>query len=174
MAERLEYGPLEVLDPAAAPDRVELLQPGVFARIQWVAGALLSLVLVWSVALAAGWIDLAGWRVVTRGLPQGSEHLLWVAPGLFAAACLAMAVAGVRVVLGPERLAVQGLWPEPVARTFDLRDLRAAAFRLGTSGDGERRFLAEFAFPGTEVALVLRDRRVWEALRARFANKELR
>ena len=159
---------MEVLDPSAAPDRVELLQPALFPRIQWVAGALLSLVLVWSVALAAGWIDLAGWRVVTRRLPQGAEHLLWIAPALFAAACVAMALAGIRIVVGPERLAVQGLWPEAVSRSFDLRDLRGTAFQLGTSGDGDRRFLAEFAFPDGEVAIVLRDRRVWEALRARF------
>lgn len=163
---------MEVLDPSAAPDRVELLQPALFSRIQWLAGALLSLILVWSVALAAGWIDLSGWRVVTRRLPQGLEHLLWIAPALFAAACLAMTVAGVRIVVGPERLAVQGLWPEPVSRRFDLRDLRGAAFRLGTSGEGERRFLAEFAFPDAEVAVVLRDRRVWEALRARFRQRE--
>lgn len=174
MRDRLELGPLDAVDPRSAPRRLDLLDPPLIRRAQWVAGALSGAVLVWSVALAQGWVRVAGSTIVTGPPPSDAEHLLWIVPALFAVHCLAMAVRGVRVVLDADRLAVFGLWPLAAYRTFDLAGLRAAAFGLSQTDAGERAFRVVFTFPDARIVLHLRDRRVWEALRVRFRDRTQR
>jgi hypothetical protein len=172
--ERLELGPLDAVDPRTAPRRLDLLDPSLARRAQWVAGALAGALLVWGVALAQGWVWVAGAAVVTGPLPSGAEHLLWIVPAGFALLCLAMAVRGVRVTLDADRVAIFGLWPLTAYRTFDLTGLQGAAFGLSQTKAGERAFRVALSFADADVVLHLRDRRVWESLRIRFRDRSRR
>lgn len=171
MPEPLELGPLVTVDARTVPQRVEFSSPALLRRIQWIAVALACSVFVWAVALAAGWIRVSGWLVATQRFPRGAEHLLWSFPLLTALVCLALAVSGVRVSLDANRLAVFGVWPRALHRSFDLAALRRADFELAQTREGRSLYRMDFVFPQAEVRLYTPDRRTWEALRARFRDR---